>query len=148
MGKLDGRVAIVTGASRGIGQAIAELFAEQGARVVCAARTLNEGDHMLEGSLASTVAAIEAAGGEALAVTADVSNEQDCEALIAQSRSAFGRIDVLVNNAALNYYVPVVDYVVKRWVRAFAVNVHRPFMLSKLVLPEIGHLAAEAVKTR
>lgn len=138
MGKLDGRVAVVTGASRGIGQGIAELFASEGARVVCAARTLNEGDHrMLEGSLTRTVDGIRSAGGEAIAVAADVSRESDCERLVDEARSAFGPVDILVNNAALNYYVPIVDYATNRWVRSFAVNVHGPFMLSKAVLPEM-----------
>jgi len=64
MGKMTGRVAIVTGASRGIGQAIAELLAAEGARVVCVARTLNEGDHRLAGALNTTVAGIRANGGD------------------------------------------------------------------------------------
>ena len=138
MGKLTGKVAIVTGASRGIGQMISELFASEGARVVCAARTLNEGDHrMLEGSLARTVANIQAAGGEAIAVTADVSSEPDCVALVEAARRAYGTVDILVNNAALNYYVPTETYPTSRWVRCFAVNVHAPFILSKEVLKDM-----------
>jgi citronellol/citronellal dehydrogenase len=137
MGRLQGKAAIVTGASRGIGQAIAELFAREGARVVCAARTLREGEHRFEGSLARTVAAIRAAGGEAEAVAADVSVETDCLALVEAARAAFGPIDVLVNNAALNYYIPTAEYPTNRWVRAFAVNVHGPFMLAKAVLPDM-----------
>jgi citronellol/citronellal dehydrogenase len=137
-GKLAGKTAIVTGASRGIGQAIAELFASAGARVVCAARTLNEGDHrMLEGSLARTVAAIREKGGEARAVTADVSTEGECQELVAQARALYGPIDILVNNAALNYYIPTAEYPTSRWVRAFAVNVHGPFILSKAVLEDM-----------
>src|SRR5690348_2791117 len=137
MGRLQGKIAIVTGASRGIGQAIAQLFAAEGARVICAARTLKEGDHPLEGSLLSTLERIRAAGGEALAVAADVSVEADCQALADKARAAYGPIDVLVNNAALNYYIPTADYPTKRWVRAFAVNVHGPFMLAKAVLPDM-----------
>src|SRR6185312_15252946 len=111
MGKLTGKIAIVTGASRGIGQQIAELFASEGAKVVCAARTLNEGDHrMLEGSLTRTVALIRDKGGEATAVTADVSSEADCIALVQAARQAYGPIDILVNNAALNYYLPTETY--------------------------------------
>lgn len=138
MGKLDGKVAIVTGASRGIGEAIAELFASEGAKVVCAARTLNEGDHrMLEGSLSRTIDRIKEAGGTALAIQADVSDEEDCYRLVDQTKSEFGAADILVNNAALNYYIPIVDYPTNRWVRSFAINVHAPFILSKAVLPDM-----------
>ena len=136
MGKLDGRIAIVTGASRGIGEEIAKLFASEGARIVCAARTLNEGDHrLLSGSLAGTVAKIKAAGGEAVAVAVDVSSEADCQRLLETAQATFGTVDILVNDAALTYYKPIVDYNVKHWIKAFAVNVHGPFMLSQLVLP-------------
>jgi NAD(P)-dependent dehydrogenase (short-subunit alcohol dehydrogenase family) len=138
MGKLTGKVAIVTGASRGIGQQIAELFASEGARVVCAARTMNEGEHrMLEGSLARTVDLIRSAGGEATPVTADVSSETDCLALVEAARAAYGPIDILVNNAALNYYLPIEDYPTNRWIRCFAINVHAPFILSKAVLKDM-----------
>jgi citronellol/citronellal dehydrogenase len=135
MGKLDGSIAIVTGASRGIGEEIARLFAREGARVVCAARTLNEGDHrLLSGSLAGTVDKIKDAGGQAIAVAVDVSSQEDCQRLVRTAQDTFGTVDILVNDAALTYYKPIVDYNVKHWVRAFAVNVHAPFMLSQLVL--------------
>jgi NAD(P)-dependent dehydrogenase (short-subunit alcohol dehydrogenase family) len=138
MGKLTGKVAIVTGASRGIGQAIAELFAAEGAKVVCSARTLNEGEHrVLEGSLARTVERIKAAGGEAIAVKSDISHEEDCIDLVAQARNAYGPIDILVNNAGLTYYLPTDTFPTNRWMRCFAVNVHAPFILSKEVLKDM-----------
>jgi len=137
MGRMAGRTAVVTGASRGIGRAIAELMATEGARVVCVARTLNEGDHRLEGSLNSTVAAIRGAGGDATAVAADISSEVECLKLVEAARAAYGQIDTLVNNAALNYYIPTVEYPTSRWIKAFAVNVHAPFILSKAVLPDM-----------
>lgn len=137
MGRLEGKGAIVTGSSRGIGQAIAELFAAEGARVVCAARTLNEGDHQLEGSLSRTVEAIRRGGGEAHAVAADISKEENCLALVEQARALLGPIDILVNNAALNYYVPIERYKVNRWIKAFEINVHAPFILSQAVLPDM-----------
>ena len=138
MGKLDGKVAIITGASRGIGAAIARRFAEEGARVVCTARTLEEGDHpTLEGSLRGTVAEIEQAGGKAMAIACDVSDPDVCEQTVAQAREAFGPIDVLVNNAALTYFIPVADFPVAKWMRSFAVNVHGPFFMSRLVLADM-----------
>ena len=146
MAKLAGKVAIVTGASRGIGEEIAKLFAAEGAKVVCAARTLHEGDHrLLAGSLDSTVRAIRAEGGEAIGVAADVSIESDCIALADAARRAYGPIDILVNNAALTYYIPTEAYPTNRWVRAFAVNVHGPFMLSKAVLPDMIARRAGAI---
>ncbi len=146
MGKLDGRVAIVTGASRGIGEEIAKLFAQEGAKVVCAARTLNEGDHrLLSGSLAGTVKQITDAGGQAIAVPVDVSNEADCQKLLKAAEDAYGTVDILVNDAALTYYKPIVDYNVKHWVKAFSVNVHGPFMLSQLVLPAMIKLRRGAI---
>ena len=145
MSKLEGKTALVTGASRGIGQIIAETFASEGARVVCAARTVNEGDHLLEGSLANTVRRIREAGGEASAVAANVAMEEDCRALVDLAVSQYGPVDVLVNNAALNYYVPVVDYDVARWMKAFSVNVHGPFMLSKFVLPAMIEARSGAI---
>jgi citronellol/citronellal dehydrogenase len=137
MGKLDGKVAIVTGASRGIGKAISKQLAAEGAKVACAARTLGEGDHILEGSLTTTVSEIEKAGGTAVAFQVDISQEESCDNLVAKVRETFGPIDVLVNNAALTYFIPVKDYPVRRWLRSFAVNFHGPFILSQKVLPDM-----------
>jgi NAD(P)-dependent dehydrogenase (short-subunit alcohol dehydrogenase family) len=137
MGKLDGKCVVVTGASRGIGAEIARLFAAEGGRVVCAARTLREGDHPLAGSLEGTVGEIRAAGGEAAAIAANVSEPAECERLIREARAAYGPVDVLVNNAALTYYIEIKDYPVNKWLRSWAVNLHAPFILSRLVLEDM-----------
>ncbi len=137
MGKLDGKVAIVTGASRGIGAEISRLFAAEGARVVCVARTLKEGDHILEGSLQMTCAQIRESGGEATAIAANISLPEDCERLVEETKAAYGPADVLVNNAALTYFIPIKDYPLNRWMRTWAVNIHAPFLLSQLVLPDM-----------
>ncbi|MCA9824418.1 MAG: SDR family NAD(P)-dependent oxidoreductase [Dehalococcoidia bacterium] len=137
MGKLDGKVVVVTGASRGIGKAIAEVFAAEGGKVVCAARTLKEGDHPLEGSLEHTVNGIKAAGNEASAVAVDISEYEECEKLIQATHALYGPVDVLVNNAALTYFIPIATYPINRWHRSFAVNFHAPFYLSQLVLKDM-----------
>ncbi|MCZ6706767.1 MAG: SDR family NAD(P)-dependent oxidoreductase, partial [Chloroflexi bacterium] len=82
MGKLEGKVAIVTGASRGIGAEIARLFAAEGGQVIATARTVEEGSHPLPGSLNSTIAEIKEAGGEATAVAGDVSDYDSCESIV------------------------------------------------------------------
>ena len=137
MGKLDGKVVLVTGASRGIGKEIAVLFASEGGKVVCAARTVKEGDHPLEGSLNTTVNEIEQAGGEATAAAANISLPEDCERLVQSAKDTYGPVDVLVNNAALTYFVPIKDYRLNRWMRSWAVNFHAPFILSQLVMEDM-----------
>jgi len=137
MGRLDGQVVVVTGASRGIGAEIASLLAAEGGRVVCAARTLREGDHQLSGSLETTVAAIRAKGGEAHAVTVNIADPAECERLLDVARKACGPVDVLVNNAALTYFVPIKDYAVNKWLASWNVNVHAPFVLSQLALRDM-----------
>ena len=137
MGKLDGKVVVVTGASRGIGAEISVRFAAEGGRIVCAARTVREGDHPLEGSLEKTVADIREAGGEATPVAVNLARPEDCERLIQESRDIYGPVDVLVNNAALTYFIPVKDFATNRWIRSWEVNFHAPFILSKAALEQM-----------
>ncbi len=137
MGKLDGKSVIVTGASRGIGAEIARVFAAEGGKVACIARTLKEGDHILEGSLQHTVQTIKDAGGEATAVTADISDYDQCVRAVEQARAAYGPIDVLVNNAALTYFIPIKDYPISKWHRSIGVNFHAPFYFSQLCLQDM-----------
>ncbi len=138
MGKLDGKVAIVAGASRGIGKAIAQLFAAEGAKVVCAARTLNEGERRIEGSLNTTVSEIQKAGGTALAVQTQVAEEESCIQLVETARQAFGPVDVLVNDARYEHRMVLIkDCFINYWEHSFKVNVQGAFMLSQKVLPDM-----------
>jgi citronellol/citronellal dehydrogenase len=134
-GVLAGKVAVVTGASRGIGEAIAIRYAMEGAKVVVSARTVEEGDHMLPGSMNSVVKRIKDAGGEALAVRADLGSHEDREALIKATQDAYGPVDILVNNAAITYFIPVEQFPEKRLKLMFEVQVFGPFHLAQLVLP-------------
>ena len=97
---LRGRTAIVTGASRGLGRAIALALAAEGAAVAVAARTEQVWDQRLPGTIGGTVADIEAAGGRAVAIRADLLDREDVSALVSQARDVLGPITILVNNAA------------------------------------------------
>jgi NAD(P)-dependent dehydrogenase (short-subunit alcohol dehydrogenase family) len=101
MGRLDDKVAIVTGASRGLGRAIAELFAAEGAAVAVVARTEAQWDARMPGTIHETVAAIEARGGRAVAVPADLGDPALVETVVERVHDALGPVDILVNNAAL-----------------------------------------------
>ena len=134
-GTLKGKVALVTGASRGIGEAIATRLAMEGAKVVVSARTAEDGDSRLPGSLAATVERIKNAGGHATFIKADLALASDRERLVEAAVGTYGPIDILVNNAAITYFMPVSDFPEKRFNLMFEVQVHAPFHLAQLVLP-------------
>jgi NAD(P)-dependent dehydrogenase (short-subunit alcohol dehydrogenase family) len=135
MGVLDGRVAIVTGASRGIGAEIARRFAAEGAAVAVSARTTDPGTSPFAGTIGETVAQIRAAGGTAVAIAADMSKPEHRERLVQEAASQLGAPDILVNNAAVTYFTRVEDFTPKRFALMFAVQVEAPFHLATLVLP-------------
>jgi NAD(P)-dependent dehydrogenase (short-subunit alcohol dehydrogenase family) len=134
-GILKGQVAVVTGASRGIGEAIARRYAMEGARVVVSARSVEEADHYLPGTITNTVEQIKAAGGDALGVRADLSLAGDRRNLIETAKDTYGHVDILVNNAAVTYYIPVTDFPEKRFRLMMDLQVWAPFELSQMVLP-------------
>jgi citronellol/citronellal dehydrogenase len=135
MGLLDGRVAIVTGASRGIGAEIARRFGAEGAAVAVAARTAEPGISPFAGTIAETAEQIQAAGGSAVAISADLSRPEDRERLVAETISQLGQPDILVNNAAVTYFTRVEDFTTKRYELMFSVQVEAAFHLAQLVLP-------------
>jgi citronellol/citronellal dehydrogenase len=134
--KLEGKVAIVTGASRGIGKAIALALAKEGANVVVAARTEQEGGR-LPGTIHMTADEIHALGRRALAIRTDVTKEESVEELARRTVQEFGAIDILVNNAGINFAAKVLDIPIKRWDLVIAVNLRGTFLCTKAVLPSM-----------
>ncbi len=135
-GKLEGKVAIVTGASRGIGRALALRFASEGAAVVVAAKS-EASTEKLPGSIHTVAEEIEAAGGRALAFRLDVRDETSCDDMAAATVKAFGRIDVLVNNAGAIYLQDVGDTPMKRFDLVMGVNVRGAFACTRACLPHL-----------
>lgn len=130
MTQLTGKVALITGASRGIGRAIALAYASAGASVAVTARTA--------GQLDALVAEIESAGGVALAIPADLALETDIRSIADGTVERFGRVDILVNNAAIIHpRVDLVDFDPDLWRRVLDVNLTAAALLTKAVLPEM-----------
>ena len=126
--RLEGKVAIVTGISRGIGQAIARRFAAEGARVAGVYQQRAEG-------VAETVDSIARDGGEAIAIRADVSQAADVDALVVATIQRFGRIDILVNNAGVMVAKGFLESTEEDWDRTIAVNLKGPWLCSRRVAP-------------
>ncbi len=135
-GQLAGKVAIVTGASRGIGAAIARRFAAEGARVALVARTLDR-HPKLPGSLLETAQAIRSAGGEAVTIACDLANAQDRARIVPETVAAFGRLDILVNNAAWSRFVPIWEVQPKHVQLALEMNLIGPHELMQQALPHL-----------
>jgi citronellol/citronellal dehydrogenase len=133
--KLKGQTAIVTGASRGIGKAIALGLAREGVRVILAARSVVPRDGGLKGSIQETAAAIAAGGGQALPVPCDVTQEESVQDMVAAGLAAFGTIDILVNNAGVAFFYPITETPLKRWNTVIQVNLTGAFLCARAVLP-------------
>ena len=132
--KLQDMVAIVTGSSRGIGKGIAKAYAAEGAKVVVVARTEEEGGR-LPGTIYQTVAEIREAGGEALAVKCDITEDEQVRAMVKTAVDAYGRIDVLVNNAAITLRPLIKDTEPRHFRLILRVNLLGPLLACKYVVP-------------
>jgi citronellol/citronellal dehydrogenase len=137
MKKLEGRVAIVTGASRGVGEYMAREFAKEGCNIVVAARTEEQQDPKLPGTIHNTARELEAMGVRAIAVRCDVTDEESVNAMVKRTLEEFGRIDILVNNAGIMVPQRLVDMPLKRWDLIWRVNVRGAIARCKAVLPSM-----------
>ena len=136
-GRFIGRRVVVTGASRGIGAAVAQRLAAEGADVAITARTLDS-HPSLEGSLHETANRLQHFGGAVAVITADLADPDDRARIVPEAtRALAGPIDILVNNAAAAIYQPLVDFPLRRRRLTFEVNVHAPFDLAQAVLPSM-----------
>jgi NAD(P)-dependent dehydrogenase (short-subunit alcohol dehydrogenase family) len=132
--KLDGKIAIVVGGSRGIGKEICKTLAREGAAVAVVARTEKEGGK-LPGTIHQTADEIQSFGGRALPIRADITVDGDVEQMVQRVLDEFGRIDILVNDAAANFNSFVADLPIKRWDLMMNVNLRGTFICTKAVLP-------------
>ena len=134
MDSMSGLVAIVTGASRGLGRAIAEAYAQAGARVVVGARRCSPTG--LAGTAGETVEAIRAAGGEAIASACDVTDERQVADMVEQTLARYRRIDVLCNNAGMMSMGETIgDIEPDRWDEIMRINTRGPYLCCRAVLP-------------
>ena len=146
---IAGCVALVTGASRGIGAAIAQRLAAAGAFVAVTARTLEghpaQTDDLIDTALADTIRSIRARGGVVEPVLADLGDPSAPEMIVARVSELFGPIDILVNNAARGIYLPVEKWTTSAVARVFQVNALSPFALCRLVIPEMKRRRTGAI---
>lgn len=129
--RLNNQVAIITGAGRGIGRGIAEVFAAEGAKVVIATLKEDEGQGALE--------AIHAKGGEAVVVQTDVSSETSVKAMIAKTLQTYGQINTLVNNAGITLFKHLFDATLEDWEKVIGVDLKGVFLCSKYAAREMQH---------
>ncbi|HYM14666.1 MAG TPA: SDR family NAD(P)-dependent oxidoreductase [Dehalococcoidia bacterium] len=137
MGALQGKVAIITGASRGVGEYMAVELAKEGCNIVVAARTEAAGQSRLEGTIAETAAALAKLGVRAVAVRCDVTDDESIESMVRRAVDEFGRIDILINNAGIMAPAKLVDMPLKRWDLLWRVNVRGAIACSRAVLPHM-----------
>ncbi len=134
---LSGKVAVVTGASSGIGRAIAIEFARAGADVVVSARSSEKAPSKLPGTIEDTAREVEAAGRRAIAVPTDVTDEAQVQAMAQRTLDELGRIDILVNNAGISFPAPFSKTPLKSWDLVMNVNLRGPVMCTQAFLPRM-----------